>query len=157
MALAESLNSYYLSEHLNVLWRKKAACCNLVGHKRITVSENGKTFTLLNPRKSLINVIRVDGCVIKNNIACDWLFVPENHALEYFIELKGSDVGRALEQLRSTIEMLSLEKRKLPKKCFVISARCPLVSTEVQIYASRFKKNYNADLLIRRLVYESDL
>ena len=63
----------------------------------------------LNPTEREVEKIEVDGCVITEGIRCDWL-VRLNDATskeEIYVELKGSDVYHAVEQLQASVERLS--------------------------------------------------
>lgn len=77
-----------------------------------SVSEKGKTFTLDN-RESRIGVrcIKVDDCVFMSidGKKCDYIFEVSNRSRVYFIELKGSDIVKAISQLLETIEKLKIE------------------------------------------------
>ena len=132
-------------------WSNFPECRSDESHSQITVSEKGKTFSLLNSRRVKISRVRVDGCALRGQRACDWMLVPADGQEELYVELKGSDVEYAAEQIRASIVALSSNRRLLPKRCFVISSRCPLVSSEVQVLAIKFKREFNALLVIRRV------
>lgn len=102
----------------------------------------------------MVNIVRVDGCVLRNVTTCDWMMVPNDNLLEYYIELKGSDVERAIQQLVATMKELSRNLKTAAKRCFVISARSPLVSADIQRISFKFRREYNATLLIRRIAHE---
>ena len=72
-------------------------------------TENGKKFTLNNGTAFL--KVQIDGDVLPlNNEAtrCDFLLFKEENSkrlIEIFVELKGTDVPKALEQLGGSIQM----------------------------------------------------
>jgi hypothetical protein len=81
-----------------------------------------------------------------DGIRCDWL-VRLNDATskeEIYVELKGSDVRHAVEQLRATIVKLSADRAKFPKRCFVVFTRNPLTGTDVQQLKLQFRKTFNS-------------
>jgi hypothetical protein len=109
---------------------------------------NRSKFRLNNLQKASISVIRVDGCAIKTGIRCDYLLgLPSKQ--EIYIELKGSDIKHAVEQLARSIEMLSCHNELGGKLCFVASTKCPINSTEIQVLKKKFRKKYNAKLTIK--------
>ncbi len=82
--------------------------CEIFRDNRSTpsVSENGKTFQLDN-KESKVEVvgIKVDGCVFtkKDGIKCDYLLGVESKKKLFYIELKGTDIIKAIEQIETTI------------------------------------------------------
>ena len=114
---------------------------------------NRSKFRLENPKKSDVRVIQVDDCVIKQGMRCDYLvIIPNNNksadGQEVYVELKGSDVKHAVEQLATTIEKLT-DNMSASKLCFVASTSCPLTSTQIQKFKKEFKKKYKAKLTIK--------
>ncbi|MEN2799303.1 hypothetical protein [Capnocytophaga sputigena] len=71
--------------------------------------ENGKKFTLNNATTFL--KVQIDGDVLPLNdkaTRCDFLLFKEENSkrlIEIFVELKGTDVPKALEQLEGSIQM----------------------------------------------------
>lgn len=117
-------------------------------------SDNNRSrFRLENPKKLKIRVIQVDDCVIKQGVRCDYLIIaPSNNkssdSQEIYIELKGSDVKHAVEQIATTIEKLT-DNISASKLCFIASTRCPINSTEIQNIKKKFRKKYQAKLTIK--------
>jgi hypothetical protein len=103
-----------------------------------------------NPTRGKVIVIKVDGCVISDNVTlrCDYALDPQT-GIEIYIELKGSNINHAIEQLESTIKRLSLNPQKGPKLCIVVSTRVPRQGTNIQSLQLRFKCRYNARLRIK--------
>ena len=62
-----------------------------------------------NREASDVSHYRIDGEVIKEGSRCDYLLLNETKKDAYFIELKGSDISHALEQLDETAKKLSSE------------------------------------------------
>lgn len=77
-------------------------------HERIPVEENGKKYTLENTEKECIARIKVDGGLYPSNSEkkADYLIIRCEHDIAYFVELKGSDINKACEQILSTIDLL---------------------------------------------------
>ena len=74
--------------------------CNKNG--RIVLREHKCTYDLLNPLNKEVCRTHVDGCYICNKTCCDYLLVDCPDKKAYFIELKGSDVLHAIDQIQDT-------------------------------------------------------
>ena len=72
-------------------------------HQKIIVSaENGRKHTAINPSgKYEVRHYRLDGELVKNEVCCDYLLVNDSGNKVYYIELKGSDFARAVDQVQS--------------------------------------------------------
>jgi hypothetical protein len=70
-----------------------------------SISEEGKTFQLDNKNKEEVACIQIDGCVFttKDGKKCDFLFEVSTRKKLFYIELKGSDISKALRQIYSTL------------------------------------------------------
>lgn len=125
---------------------------------KIVLQENKSKITFLNPNKDEILIIKVDGCVISDNetLRCDYALIPCD-AVEIYVELKGSDIEQAVEQIKSTIKLLSENPQKIKKLCFVVSTRVPKQTTSIQQLQSQFKKKFNASFRIKNIQDEYDL
>jgi len=73
----------------------------------------------------------------------------DGQAVEFYIELKGSHVRRAIDQIETTIRQLSAGQNTLPKTCYIISSSFPKIHTLVQREKVRFLKQYKAKLVIK--------
>ncbi len=84
--------------------------CSFVRHKKILLA--GKKTTklhLLNPTAREVEKIEVDGCAITEGRRCDWLILVQDRKPheEIYVELKGSKIHHAVEQLEAAIQKLS--------------------------------------------------
>lgn len=131
-------------------------CQTMCTHRRIVLQENRSKITFFNPSRSDVRQIRVDGCMITDGCACDWLLISQD-GHEHYVELKGCDVKHALEQLEQSISKLSADAGGCDKKAFVVSTRCPLSSPEIQGRQIYFKKRYRATLVVKNLVCETEI
>lgn len=125
---------------------------------KLVLQENKSKITFLNPNQDQVLIIRVDGCVIKDNeiLRCDYAIVPCDE-IEIYVELKGSDISHAVKQIESTIKLLSDNPQKIKKLCFVVSTRVPKQSTSVQQLQSQFKRKFNASFRIKNIQDNYDL
>jgi len=138
-------------------------CEKEVRRRLIVQKEKGKKFTVRNPDQARVRVIQIDGCVLdspSDGPRCDWLFIPvEGDAVEIYVELKGSDVGRGIKQLESTVQNPEVTEgvRTVPKSCYVVSGSNPLLSTNLQKAKKRFRRDYLATLIVKNRQAEHDL
>jgi hypothetical protein len=115
------------------------------------IALSGKRTTKLylsNPQEREVEKIEVDGCAITDGLRCDWLVLINDRQPheEIYVELKGSKVSHAVEQLKATIKTLSADSVHLPKRCFVVYSRNPMPRTDVQNNKVKFRENFKADL-----------
>ena len=131
-------------------------CQEEVDHKRIVLDDKGSvgTAVLVNAARRTCLKVRVDDCVIRSGVRCDWLVIRTDGQHEYFVELKGSDVKHAIEQLEASMKQLSTDPQKQAKTCAVVSSRCPLTGSDITLAQIKFKKLYGAHLIIRNKYLE---
>jgi len=127
-------------------------CKTATSSSKIVCEEKASKITFVNASHQEVIKILVDGCAITEGARCDYL-VLNGQGKEHFVELKGSDVSHAVEQLEASINILSANPRS-EKLCFIVSSRCPLLTTKIQDLKARFKKKYNATLIIKSRIYE---
>ncbi len=122
----------------------------------IRFGEKRSVIRFHNNNRLLFKKVQVDGCAITDGIKCDYLLCSENEQDEYFIELKGSDISHAIDQLRATI--LQLGEYNNNRHAFVVCTNvAPILSTEIQRAKSEFKQRFNSDLLIKKTPFELSL
>ena len=120
----------------------------------IPLSENQMKMTFLNPNRKDVRVITVDGCAITVGIRCDYL-VRDERDDEFFVELKGTDIRHACEQLAASIRQLSADATQKAKHSFVISSRvAPAIRTNIQNLQVKFKNNFNCKLIVKNQQHE---
>lgn len=128
-------------------------CETVSSDSNIVVSDPGSRnnrskFRLYNPKRAAVKVVQVDDCLIKEGIRCDYLIILPNEQ-EIYVELKGSDVKHAVEQIARSIDLLACSCYPILKLCFIASTRCPINSTEIQNLKKKFKQKYNAQITIK--------
>ncbi|MBP1672378.1 MAG: hypothetical protein H6Q25_193 [Bacteroidetes bacterium] len=74
----------------------------------VTCSDRGSvTYKYNNESLDFISKYKVDGGLISDSSAkCDFLLLNCNRKYSFFIELKGSDISRAIEQIDRSIDVL---------------------------------------------------
>ena len=131
-------------------------CITTTTKSNITLKDKGNPQKIIikNPHSFTIEIIKVDGCAITGNIQrCDYMLKITNHPdiQEYFIEFKGSDLSKALEQIINTC--VTLSNNKGTKKGFIICNRSPENSTENQVL-KRKARAQNIILVIKSRALE---
>lgn len=99
--------------------------------KSIVRSEKGKSIRLKNDSKSLVKIWKVDGCLISEGERCDYAF--ECFDVNVFCELKGNDLRKAVRQLVRSTELLAPKFKSDKNIGLIVSRRCPLAGTDMQI------------------------
>lgn len=86
-------------------------CLKYTGQKKdCPVTEKGKTFRIINEGEFNMHVYQVDPCLIndKNQQKCDYLLLIEKKSdrRAYFVELKGTRIPDAINQVHNSINLL---------------------------------------------------
>ena len=95
-------------------------------------------------KKNRCNVThyKIDGVVIKGESACDFLLINEESRVAYLIELKGSDLVKAVRQLEVTEDMLRRELSPYTVQYRIVANKCKtqeIRSSEYRKYQIRWK------------------
>ena len=131
-------------------------CEEITTSPQIVLEEERSKIIFLNKSRQNVRRIRVDGCVLTEGVRCDYLIIPEN-GKEHFIELKGNNVAYAAKQIEESIRQISESPQLSEKYGFIISTRCPLLSSEIQALKLKFKKRYNSLLIIKNIQYQHSI
>lgn len=123
-------------------------CCT----KSNVASENGKRFEIISNEH--FTKIRIDDCLIPSNVVekCDFGFIRHSNNDFYFIELKGKDIHKAMNQIISFITIFETNFIKIPQEKrfgFIVSSRNPLSGTETNNLKQAFAKKYGKVLEIK--------
>lgn len=96
-------------------------CEEIVTHPKRTLREKGNRKAALEvtqKRDSSYKLIKFDGCVLRNGLACD--YVIETESMAHYVELKGSDLCHAAHQLASTYAYYKKEHQKIKRNAIVV-------------------------------------
>lgn len=127
------------------------ACSQEVLVSKIKVEEKGKQAVFLNPDLRKVRKTQVDGCLVKQATACDWLVVrAEDEGV--LVELKGCDVAKAIEQIEATFAYLNSNGGLTKKMAALIVCRNPpnhpLFNSKLLRAKNRLSTAYRAPLHI---------
>jgi hypothetical protein len=108
-------------------------CVSISQAPLIVKQECGRKVILSNPSRKKVEIGVVDGCLISNAPIerCDYYFQLSNEYI-YYVELKGSDIKKAISQIISTIVTI-VEKKSINNKIgMVVCSKVPRASTAYQ-------------------------
>ena len=141
-----------------------SSCNTTTNNKIISVSENRRTFKVKNDSSFTINEVEVDGCYKTTGAKCDYLFEViskdtktniETVSIVFYVELKGSDINHAIEQLESTIQHCLTEHKKVNKKeCYIVASKVPSSGPKSQVLKKKFLKKNKIQLFIDTKIKE---
>ena len=127
----------------------KKGCVAAQSEHPVKLSDSGKYALINNETRNTYEIIHFDGCEIIGSLAAD--FVIHHPAVgDCIVELKGSDVNHALDQVTETAKYLAhraLRRGKLAG--LVISTKYPRIDTKVQRCKAMFKSKWNAKLTVQ--------
>ena len=119
-----------------------ARCVKLKSDSLIVFSEKKSKITFVNPEHNNYRTIQVDGCVFnaEDGHKCDNLLESVEYADQYFVELKGGDSNKAVEQLKDTIDKMQPRLSGAKRMAFaVFSNTCPKNDTKRQAIEKKFR------------------
>ncbi len=125
-------------------------CIQPTTDSKIKFEENKRKIIFLNPDRKDYKRVQVDGCAIDDKVTlrCDKLLVSADEHEERYVELKGTDVMHAIDQLESTI--VRLGEFDDNRHAYVISTNvAPACTTKIQQKALYFKKKYHSKLVVK--------
>lgn len=86
--------------------------------------KNSQYHKAVNKENNDVTQYQIDGIVLKNGTRCDYLLMNETKKVAYLIELKGSDLVKAAEQLENTEKMLRQELFGYSLRYRIVANKC---------------------------------
>ena len=99
--------------------------------------KNIPEYRVYNNSRHFLVKIQVDGCLLKDKIGirkCDFLMLDCTANKAFFIELKGQNLGDAVEQIKSTVPQLSPKLSGFSLCCRIVQSKV------VRALQQRYKK-----------------
>ncbi len=120
-------------------------CTTIEKCKTKPLRENKKNFLITNPNGKYFEIIRIDGCLIDaSSKKCDWLVCIQDSSRQHavFIELKGTDIEYACEQLIATINSPAVKTitKHYEIFCVIVCSRVPKGGPKTQALKKAFYK-----------------
>lgn len=123
-------------------------CIRETTDSQIKFEENKRKIIFLNSQRLPYERVDVDGCTINDGVRCDKLLLSADEREERYVELKGTDVMHAIDQLEETIKRLGEYTDN--RHAYVISTNvAPAIDTKRQAKIKYFKERYCAELKIQ--------
>lgn len=111
--------------------------CNKYALQIVSRDKGNQQYHRANNRdKNYVTHYKIDGVVIKAGNKCDFLLMNEEKKMAYLIELKGSDLVEAAEQLEATEIALKQELFGYRIQYRIVANKC---KTQ-EIYSSAYRK-----------------
>lgn len=120
--------------------------------------ENKCKYEAKNPNKKDVRQFKIDGEVFSTGnkqLRCDWLILNDTDRHAYYIELKGSDIPHAIEQIEATIQMISPsipDYQKTYRRIVYKTGTHKIQESSV----IKWKKKH-PDAIVKHLTYSDDL
>ncbi len=133
-------------------------CVRRHAEVEFSVREQLSEVVFHNPVPRAVQQITVDGCVFKGEDGkrCDHLINVDETDVSVFVELKGSDILAAFQQLRETQEQLAEQVNR--RVCWIISySGSPRFTTTVQDLINRAAREKRARLSVEASPYTHTL
>lgn len=133
-------------------------CYTITRSSKIKVEEKGRSATFLNPNKVRFSKVELDGCLIQNEVTCDWLII-RNDTDNILVELKGTDVEHALEQIEAAFHYLEQNDLLGSRNAALIVCRKrhPSFNSKLQKAQDRLSRRYKAPLHVVTVNREYDV
>jgi hypothetical protein len=119
---------------------------------KIVCKENKTKITFHNPTGKIVEKIKIDGGVIKDDTVkkCDYLIscvdieIPIPIAIAILVELKGNKVTDAIKQLSATLDntIIKAAINGYTKYAYAVVAQFPIASTKAQDEEYSFRKKW---------------
>ena len=87
-----------------------------------------------NPSGAYVTHYKIDGTVIKEGNRCDYLLINEEKRMSYLIELKGSDLVKAVQQLETTERNLKQEISAYNLQYRIVAHKCKMQEIRSSAY-----------------------
>lgn len=132
-------------------------CTETVTHSRVKVEQNKRKAVFRNEERVDFEVSEIDGCLVTEGIRCDNLVSrKDDHSV--MIELKGSDVSHACDQLFASVdhpEVTPLLKQNIG--FLIVCSKYPRFDTFVRKAKDKAMKQYRAGFHVVKNSCEFDI
>jgi len=122
---------------------------------RVKVEENGRSAIFVNNGRAKFHKVKVDGGLIDNQLCADYV-VSKDQVGSVVVELKGTDIEHAVDQIDATITIMktcgsprSKDKKnlsQLPIAGLVVCSKYPRADTSFQKKQKKFVAKHKVPL-----------
>ena len=89
----------------------------------IVSSEQGRQHRAINSDRCFVTHYQIDGAAIQTGLSCDYLLINKDKSDAYLVELKGTDIEHAVDQLEFTAQILKLALQNYHIKYRLVHAK----------------------------------
>ena len=114
----------------------------------IKLQEKRSIIRFHNPQNRTFKRVQVDGCALTEGIKCDNMLCSHDEREEWFVELKGSELLHAIEQIKATIQKLG-EYNDNRHSLIVCTRVMPQITTKIQKAKKEFHDCFHSSLLVK--------
>jgi hypothetical protein len=129
--------------------------CRLNSSDSKFVAPGKKTeFILVNNSNKIVDKYIVDECLLKSKLReekCDYLFNINEDRISYFIECKGSDILKAVDQLNSSLNILWNDLLEYTLKAKIVPTKVHSPDMRTNKY-KKLRKRLNGNLVTKNIV-----
>lgn len=127
-------------------------CTTITRQQKLVFQEKGRVLNVLNPERKKLLWAEIDGCLIPTgHIACDF-GVGVAPLCSYLIELKGSNISHALDQLSSSLQYLrqkNLLNIDMQPAAIIVASKNNVPNLKASPKYRMVKKIFVAGIIIR--------
>ncbi len=128
-------------------------------HSVFSAAEEGCTYVGHNPKRKYIRQFFIDGDVFskgKEPTRCDILLLDDTEQRSYYIELKRSDIPKAVQQIENTIPLIkdSVKDYTIFCRIVIFKARTHKINDKSVI---AWRKKYGKNAAIHSVKFEENL
>ena len=115
------------------------------------ISEKQKEIRFINDKRKKLSSYHIDGCLIKNGMRCDFLLLVEEDKNAFFIELKGSELKKAIQQIENSINLLicNLAGYRILARIIIGHVSSPQVGSSYELKLKKRLKQLKGDFKIQ--------
>ncbi|HDS1833108.1 TPA: hypothetical protein RNT04_003698 [Stenotrophomonas maltophilia] len=123
-------------------------------NSRVKVEENGRVAVFINEDRARFHKVKLDDGVVKGELCADFAVLKESVGV-VIVELKGTDIEHAVDQVEAAIELMKkcgrpLEKKGKPSAIpfagLIVCSRYPKSDTSFQKKQKKFVAKHKAPL-----------
>lgn len=121
---------------------------------RLVASGKKTEFILKNNSNKIVDEFIVDECLLRSKLReekCDYLFLIKEVRTAFFIECKGSDILKAVDQLNSTLDILENDLPEYILKAKIVPTKVYAPNMVTSSYR-KLRKRLNGNLETKNII-----
>lgn len=127
-----------------------------IKQKEIISEEGGKKHHAHNKYQNDVRHYKLDGGLVSQQKCCDYLLLNDTKKQAYFIELKGNDIKKGIEQLKCGVKIFSPELSGYDILCRLVCSRAKTHNVHDSTFR-KFKKEYGKKFKYKENILEENI